>query len=41
MMGKRLSNQGDNYAQAEGRTLIPGSVRKKITEIQEGMNDMV
>lgn len=41
MMGKRLSNQGDNYALARGRTLIPGSGRKRITEIQEGVNDRV
>lgn len=39
MMGKRLSNQGDNYALAQGRKLIPGSGRKRITEIQEGLND--
>lgn len=41
MMGKSLSNQGDNYALAQGRTLIPGSGTKRITEIQEGVNDRV
>lgn len=41
MRGKRLSSRGDNYAWAEGKTLIPGSGRKRITEIHEGVNDRV
>lgn len=41
MMDKSLSNQGNNYVWAEGRTLMSGSGRKRITELQEGVNDGV